>query len=62
MSLANLEGKQLSRSQIEDLRLASSKLTGAKRRSFQAEMCLKYCDGSARLSETVFGWNHCLAS
>ncbi len=20
-------------------------------------MCLKYCDGSARLAETVFGWN-----
>lgn len=57
MLLANLEEEQLTRSRIEDLRLASSKLTGAKRRSFQAEMCLKYCDGSARLSETVFGWN-----
>lgn len=57
MLLSNLEREQLSRSQIEDLRLASTKLSGAKRRSFQAEMCLKYCDGSARLAETVFGWN-----
>lgn len=47
---------QLNRSQIEDLRLASSKLLGAARRSFQAEMALKYCGGSARLTETVFGW------
>lgn len=47
---------QLNRSQIEDLRLAASKLLGAARRSFQAEMALKYCGGSARLTETVFGW------
>jgi len=47
---------QLSFSQIEDLQLAASKLRGAKRRSFQAEMALKYCGGSARLAETVFGW------
>jgi len=46
----------LPRSQIEDLRLAASKLLGASRRSFQAEMCLKYCKGSARLAETIFGW------
>ena len=47
---------QLSRSQIEDLRLAASKLLGAARRSFQAEMSLKYCGGSARLAETILGW------
>jgi hypothetical protein len=29
---------------------------GAARRSFQAEMTLKYCDGNARLAERVFGW------
>lgn len=46
----------LSSSQIADLRLAASKLLGARRRSFQAEMALKYCEGSARLAETVFGW------
>ncbi len=47
---------QLSESQIADLRLATSKLVGAVRRSFQAEMALKHCGGSARLTETVFGW------
>ncbi|MEM9451694.1 MAG: transposase [Cyanobacteria bacterium P01_E01_bin.6] len=41
----------------EDLRLAASELTGAKRREFQAEITVKYCRGSARLAETVFGWN-----
>ena len=46
----------INENQIADLRLASSKLSGAKRRSFQAEMSLKYCKGSARLTETVFGW------
>jgi len=47
---------ELSFSQIEDLQLAASQLRGAKRRSFQAEMALKYCGGSAGLTETVFGW------
>lgn len=42
--------------QIADLRLAASQMTGATRRSFQAEMALKYCDGNARRAETVFGW------
>jgi hypothetical protein len=46
----------LSSSQIEDLRLASAKLRGAERRSFQAEMTLKYCQGNARFAERVFGW------
>ncbi len=42
--------------QIDDLRLAASKMTGATRRAFQAEMTLKYCDGNARRAEAVFGW------
>ena len=46
----------LSASQIEDLKLASAKLLGAERRSFQAAMALKYCGGSARQAERVFGW------
>ncbi len=41
---------------VDDLRLAASKMTGAERRSFQAEMCIKYCGGSARKTEIVFGW------
>jgi Rhodopirellula transposase DDE domain len=43
-------------SKIEDLRLAASKMSGAARRSFQAEMTLKYCDSNARLAERLFGW------
>ena len=42
---------------IEDIQLASSKMTGADRRAFQAEMALKYCSGSARRAEDVFGWS-----
>jgi hypothetical protein len=38
------------------LRLAASKMNGVERRGFQAEMALKYCKGSARLAETVFGF------
>lgn len=42
--------------QRQDLKLASSKMTGATRREFQAEMALKYCKGKARLAEKIFGW------
>src|SRR5262249_23918274 len=43
-------------SQIADLRLAASKMTGPTRRAFQAEMALKYCRGNPLLAETLFGW------
>jgi Rhodopirellula transposase DDE domain len=43
-------------SQIVDLRLAASKMTGATRRAFQAEMALKYCGSNPLLAETIFGW------
>ena len=56
MSEALLPHQQLSPDQISDIRLASSLMSGPKRRAFQAQMALKYCRGSARLSETVFGW------
>ena len=46
----------LSASQIADLRLAASKMTGPTRRAFQAEMTLKYCQGKPLQGETVFGW------
>jgi hypothetical protein len=36
--------------------LASTLLTGHKRRRFQAEMAHQYCGGSARSAETTFGW------
>lgn len=43
-------------SQIADLRLAASQMTGPTRRAFQAEMALKYCGGNPLLAETIFGW------
>ena len=46
----------LSPSQIADLRLAASQLTGPKRRAFEAEMTLKYCGGHSLMAEAVFGW------
>ena len=51
------ESPDLSESQIDDLRLAATHLTGVKRRAFQAEMALKHCNGSARLAESQFGWS-----
>jgi len=46
----------LTPSQIADLRLAASKLTGPARRSFEAEMTLKYCEGNPLKAEAIFGW------
>ena len=46
----------LSPSQIADLRLAASQLTGPKRRAFEAEMSVKYCGGNSLMAEAVFGW------
>ena len=48
--------QSLSPSQITDLRLAASKMTGPKRRAFEAEMTLKYCGGNPLLAETLCGW------
>lgn len=45
-----------SASQIADLRLAASQLTGPKRRAFEAEMTLKYGAGNPLVAETLFGW------
>ena len=56
-STAELTMMPLSASQIEDLKLASSKMSGANRRSFQAAITLKYCWGNARQAERVLGWN-----
>jgi hypothetical protein len=56
VKLPPIASEPLTASQIADLRLATSKMQGAERRGFQAEMSLKYCQGSPRLTETVFGW------
>ena len=41
---------------IQTIQSAAKLLTGHKRRRFQAETALKYCNGSARQAEKVFGW------
>lgn len=41
---------------IEDIRNAAMKMSGRERRTFLAEMTLKYCEGNVRKAETVFGW------
>lgn len=56
MSPAVASHHLLNPDQIADIHLAVSKMHGAERRAFQAEMVLKYCGGSARLGETIFGW------
>jgi len=40
----------------ETIQSAARKLTGFRRRQFQAEMAIKYCGGSPRRAEQVFGW------
>ena len=57
MQDSTLESRpSLSPSHIADLCLAASKMTGAKRRAFQAAMTLKYCGGNPLLAEHIFGW------
>src|SRR6516162_2084514 len=46
----------LSPSQIADLRLAASHMTGSPRRAFEAEMTVKYCGGNPLRAEAVLGW------
>jgi transposase len=47
---------ELTEAMIESLQSAARKITGFRRRQFQAEMTLKYCDGRGRRAERVFGW------
>jgi hypothetical protein len=57
MSHATLDNLPLpSPSQMADLRLAASNMTGPTRRAFEAEMTLKYCGGNPLMAEAVFGW------
>jgi hypothetical protein len=42
---------------LDDLKLVASKMKRVERRTFQAAMAVKYCDGSARQAEAVFGWS-----
>lgn len=47
---------ELTESVKETIQSAARKLTGFRRRDFQAEMTLKYCAGKPRLAEATFGW------
>jgi hypothetical protein len=47
----------LTPSQIADVRLAASNMTGATRRAFEAEMAVKYCAGDPLQAENIFGWS-----
>jgi hypothetical protein len=47
---------ELTESVRDTIRSAAQKLTGFRRRQFQAEMTTKYCRGNPRCAERVFGW------
>jgi hypothetical protein len=46
----------LTTDKINCLRAASFSLYGHKRRAYHAELAIKYCGGSARRAESVFGF------
>jgi Rhodopirellula transposase DDE domain len=48
--------EELTESVKETIKSAAQKLTGYRRRQFQAEMTIKYCQGHPRRAEEVFGW------
>ena len=48
---------ELTEQQILTIKDAACKLTGAKRRAFQAQVALDYIEGSPRRAERVFGWS-----
>lgn len=48
--------EELTASMRETIRSAAKKLTGACRRQFQAEVAMRYCQGSPRRAEETFGW------
>ncbi len=48
--------EELSKKHIHTIKDAAHKLTGAKRRAFEAQVTLDYLGGSARRAEMVFGW------
>lgn len=48
---------KLTEQHIATIKNAAKKLTGAKRRGFQAQVTLDYINGKTRQSEVVFGWS-----
>ncbi len=47
----------LSEQHITTIKDAARKLTGNKRRAFQAQVCIDYLDSSPRKAERAFGWD-----
>jgi transposase len=47
----------LTEQQVVTIMDAARKLTGAKRRAFEAKVAVDYLDGQARTAESVFGWS-----
>jgi Rhodopirellula transposase DDE domain len=47
---------ELTKGMIATLKDAAAKMTGAKRRAFQAQVATDYLHGSPRQAERVFGW------
>src|SRR5262245_57656483 len=43
---------------IASFKDAARKLTGPRRRAFQAQVTLDYLDGSIWKAERIFGWSH----
>lgn len=46
----------LTESMRQTIRSAARKLTGFRRRQFQAEVAIQHCQGSPRRAEKAFGW------
>lgn len=55
--ISQKDNQPLDASHIQDLKEAASRMRGAERRAFQAEMSIKYCLGVPRQTERIFGWN-----
>ena len=49
--------KTLSEQHIITIKDAAEKLTGSKKRAFQAKVAIDYLDSKPRLAETIFGWS-----
>ena len=47
----------LSKKHITTIKDAAKKLTGAKRREFQAQVSIDYLNSKAPLAERIFGWD-----
>lgn len=47
---------ELTEAVIRTIQDAARKLTGGKRRKFEAQVAINYCQGSPRKAETIFGW------